>query len=305
MMNHNKATMEQDGFEGRFYISSDYEQTCIIVLNEKGEQSPFAKAMIKWVLDNDCNALYFSYGASKGEGGICDFPIDQVECALAWLHRKGVRKIGIMGIGYGGNLALTAACLLSNITLTIAFSAIDFVTEGFTGKKGSEVPAGKSCYSWRGEEIPWQPFYLKGEEHKQLKLDESRKYRELRSLGIYRSMEQKTELKEGVMLPIEMIQGALYIFAAADDSIWDSAHFAWRIKKRLEEKGSRGIYKVHIYRLGTHLLIPESMFNLTVPLAGQLMTKVFQSGRKHGKECRKNREDVDEKIRLAIRKWKG
>ena len=55
---------------------------------------------------------------------------------MAWLKLHGNEKIGIAGASTTGTLALTAASIFSDISLTIAMTPSDFVWQGFMqGKK--------------------------------------------------------------------------------------------------------------------------------------------------------------------------
>ena len=62
--------------------------------------------------------------------------------AKTWLKSRGSEKIGIAGASTTGTLALTAASIFSDISLTIAMTPSDFVWQGFMqGKKGA-------CKEW-------------------------------------------------------------------------------------------------------------------------------------------------------------
>ena len=56
---------------------------------------------------------------------------DELEKAILWLKRHGVKKIGIAGASTTGTLALTAASFFSDITLTLAMTPSDFIWQGF------------------------------------------------------------------------------------------------------------------------------------------------------------------------------
>ena len=81
---------------------------------------------------------------------------------MAWLKLHGNEKIGIAGASTTGTLALTAASIFSDISLTIAMTPSDFVWQGFMqGKKDGckEWPmVGKSLFSYKGKPLPYMPF---------------------------------------------------------------------------------------------------------------------------------------------------
>lgn len=74
------------------------------------------------------------------------------------------QKIGIAGASTTGTLALTAAAMFPEITLTIAMTPSDFVWQGFMqGKKDGckEWPVeGESLFSYAGKPLPYMPFAI-------------------------------------------------------------------------------------------------------------------------------------------------
>lgn len=85
-----------------------------------------------------------------------------METAISWLKANGNRKIGIAGASTTGTLALTAAAMFPDITLTIAMTPSDFVWQGFLqGKRDGckEWPVeDESLFSYRGKPLPYMPF---------------------------------------------------------------------------------------------------------------------------------------------------
>ena len=59
----------------------------------------------------------------------------------------------------------------------------------------------------------------------------------------------------------------------------------------------------NIYPYGTHFLYPEGMMKIMVPVLGDLISRLFVSGRKHPKECKEVRIDVEKKVRKIVVDW--
>ena len=57
------------------------------------------------------------------------------------------------------------------------------------------------------------------------------------------------------------------------------------------------------YEFGTHFAFPESLLKIMLPAGGDLITRLFRSGREHPAECRAVREDIDARLTEAIREW--
>ena len=66
------------------------------------------------------------------------------------------RQIGIAGASTTGTLALTAAAMFPDVTLTIAMTPSDFVWQGFMQGDGTEYwpVEGESLFSYRGSRCP-------------------------------------------------------------------------------------------------------------------------------------------------------
>lgn len=93
-----------------------------------------AKCGAKWLHKNGVNALCISPG--KKNYSHVNNPLERIETAIRWLKNNGNRKIGIMGMSTAGMDSLVAASFFPDITLTFAFTASDFVWQGFEqGKK--------------------------------------------------------------------------------------------------------------------------------------------------------------------------
>ena len=79
---------------------------------------------------------HFDHVACKKDYGHHNYPLERIEKAITWLKSHGNAKIGIAGASTTGTLALTAASLFDDISLTIAMTPSDFVWQGFMqGKK--------------------------------------------------------------------------------------------------------------------------------------------------------------------------
>ena len=93
-----------------------------------------ARSAVKWLIRLGVNVLTMSPG--KKDYGHHNYPLERIEKAMAWLKLHGNEKIGIAGASTTGTLALTAASIFSDISLTIAMTPSDFVWQGFMqGKK--------------------------------------------------------------------------------------------------------------------------------------------------------------------------
>ena len=115
-------------------------------------------------------------------------------------------------------------------------------------------------------------------------------------------LEKVADIKE--MIKIEKIHGTLLLIGAEDDVLWDTAKYIRRMKQRIKERPHTCRLEFVIYEHGTHFVFPESMLKTMLPVGSGLFVKLaFQTARKHPKECRRARLDIDRRVRNAVAEW--
>ena len=133
-MKHIHFDVESDGFYGAYWACKDGSDCAVIAMIGDDPEDYMARSAVKWLLRLGVNVLTMSPG--KKDYGHHNYPLECIEKAIAWLKLHGNEKIGIAGASTTGTLALTAASLFDNISLTIAMTPSDFVWQGFMqGKK--------------------------------------------------------------------------------------------------------------------------------------------------------------------------
>lgn len=177
----------------------------------------------------------------------------------------------------------------------------------YKGKKDGHIPEWpapeQSTMTWRGTPVPYAPYDLSDEDYYKFTYGSfTIKHRELCSLPLFQHVE-RTPLPEEAMIKVENIRGKIVVFGAEDDTMWFAADYIRRMGKRLKEKGFTYDYEPHIYKWGTHFVFPEGMLKCILPIGYNLMSRLFISGRKHPKECRKTRLDIEKATINAIQNW--
>ena len=159
-MKHIHFDVESDGFYGAYWACKDGSDCAVIAMLGDDPEDYMVRSAVKWLLRLGVNILTMSPG--KKDYGHHNYPLEYIEKAIAWLKLHGNEKIGIAGASTTGTLALTAASLFDDISLTIAMTPSDFVWQGFMqGKKDGckEWPIeGESLFSYKGKPLPYMPF---------------------------------------------------------------------------------------------------------------------------------------------------
>ncbi len=308
-MKHIHFDTETDGFYGAYWQCKNTADCAIIAMLGDDPEDYMARSAVKWILRLGVNVLTMSPG--KKDYGHHNYPLERVETAVSWLKKHGNRKIGIAGASTTGTLALTAASLFSDITLTIAMTPSDFIWQGFMqGKKDGckEWPIeGESLFSFRGKELPYMPFCYKHPQYWQVIAEETKRTGNmLASKKLFDDSEALHPITEDEFIKVENICGKLLVIGAEDDALWDTAKYIHRIKNRLEKNPHACSAETVVYKHGTHFVFPEGMIKIMLPLGGDLFVKTaFKAAKEFPKECKETRTDIDVRMTSAIKKWKS
>jgi len=296
-MRTEKTTIAENGFEGVWYTDGAPKKRCLIVNITFGGGSMFVKSIAKWLIANDCDALGLTISGSRQTGkNQSEIPVEYVESAVKYLQAKGYEKTGIMGLSLGASMSLLAASLIPDLSLVISLSGFDRVFEGVLGM-GTQYPSGHSSFTWRGKEIPFQPFYLSKDEYIAAMKKAKEEHGEAYGRMLWEDSLNK-EVNEDAVIPVENINGSILMLGSVTDTCWDTAGAAKRIAARLKEKGSGAQLKVKTYEHATHFILPDN-----VPMISLMCRIAFKEWKTHNAECKAARVDVRKKIEAQLREW--
>ena len=239
-----------------------------------------------------------------------NYPLERIETAIAWLKAYGNERVGIAGASTTGTLALTAASMFPELTLTIAVTASDFVWQGFAqGKKDGckEWPIpGESLFTYRGKPLPYMPFCYQHPQYWHVFASEGKRTGDMmNSRKIFDDSEAAHPIQEEEFIPIEHIRGKLLMIGAADDTLWDAAKYIRRMEQHLAERPHSCAVEAAVYEHGTHFVFPQSMLTTMLPIGADLFVKrAFRAAKQYPKECRAAREDIERRMVAAICEWR-
>ena len=246
----------------------------------------------------------------KKDYGHHNYPLERIEKAINWLKAHGDQKIGIVGASTTGTLALTAASYFKDITLTIGLTPSEINWQVFMQSKKDgrkEWPIeGESLFSYKGEPLPYMPFCYKHPDYWHVIEKETKRTGDMiNSRKLFDASETAHPITEEEMIKIEKIQKTLLLIGAEDDVLCVTAKYIRRMKQRMKEHPHTCRLENVIYEHGTHFVFPDSMLKTMLPVGSGLFVKLaFQAARKHPKECRRARLDIDWRVRNAVAKWK-
>ena len=301
--------IETDGFYGAYWECEGGSDCALIAMLGDDPEDYMARSAVKWLLKLGINVMTMSPG--KKDYGHHNYPLERIESAIAWLKTHGNRKIGIAGASTTGTLALTAASMFSNITLTVAMTPSDFVWQGFMqGKKDGckEWPIdGESLFSYHDKPLAYMPFCYQHPQYWQVIAEETKQTGSMiASRKLFDDSEKAHPITEDEFIKIENIHGKLLLIGAQDDLLWDAAKYIHRMEKRLAEKPHGCDVEAAVYAHGTHFVFPEGMIKTMLPVGSSLFVKiVFPNSKAYAKECKETRLDIDRRMRKTISEWRN
>ena len=308
-MKHLHFNVEPDGFYGAYWACDGGAGCAVIAMIGDDPEDRLARSAAKWLCGRGVNVLTMS--PAKKDYGHHNYPVERIEAAISWLKANGSPKIGIAGASTTGTLALTAASMFPEITLTIALTPSDFVWQGFLqGKRDScrEWPVdGESLFSYRGKPLPYMPFCYKHPDYWHCIAAESKRTGDMvNSRKLFDDSEAAHPIQPGEFIPVENIRGRLLLIGAEDDVLWDTAKYIRRMEKRLAEKPHECEAEAVVYAHGTHFVFPEGMLKTMLPVGSALFVKLaFQAAKNYPKECRQTRIDIEKRMSRTLTEWKG
>ena len=225
------ASYAQDGLTAEFYRGRQdaVSDQAVIILGGSDGNYKTTQQFAAAFADHGLNTLALPYyGQPHLPKDLAQIPVETVETAAGWLHRRGFTRIGIWGISMGAQLALLAASLIPAIGRVAAVSPLDVCVQGLQVSPRKRL-LDCSAFTWRGQDLPYCP----------LRMNRRRVWRDsLKSLGLnmrscYRSV---ATAAEEARIKIENINGAILLLTAGYDLMWPAHPSAQRMMRRLQRK---------------------------------------------------------------------
>ena len=307
-MKHLHFDVETAGFYGAYWACTSGSDCAVIAMIGDDPEDRLARSAVKWLCGCGVNVLTMS--PAKKDYGHHNYPLERVKTAISWLKANGNRKIGIAGASTTGTLALTAAAMFPDITLTIAMTPSDFVWQGFMqGKKDGckEWPIeGESLFSYKGKPLPYMPFCCKHPDYWHMISEESKRTGNMiASRKLFDDSEAAHPITGEEFIKVENIRGKLFLVGAEDDVLWDTAKYIRRMEKRLSEKPHSCEVEAVVYEHGTHFVFPDGMLKTMLPVGSALFVKLaFSAAKKYPRECKTARIDIDRRMTRVICDWR-
>jgi len=197
-------------------------------------------------------------------------PLEYFGAALTWLAAQAEidsKRIGVLGVSRGAELALLLAAMFPQIRAAVAYapSSVAWAAGGRDKATGEIIPA----WTWRGTPVPFAPLPLRGFMWRSA-VPVVLLRRPVIFRNLFRSALRNREEIARAAIPVENIRGPVLLVSGGDDQVWPAAEMAETIVSRLKQRGFT--YAVE------HLNYPCAGHNLRYP---NLPTTSRQSRNRH------------------------
>lgn len=243
-----KTNVREHGFEGQLFPGDGRRDKVMIVMSGSNGGMGLTRQEAAFYHRHGIPALALALFATKGTQPFLDrVPVEYVERAIAWLKAQGYRRIGIDGMSKGSEMALTAAAMFDDLSCVIARVPSHFVSEGLVGRGKGKAPSGTSCWSWRGEALPYAPYRSRTFNIAQMLLTE----KQMCLLPFNRDKDVTPES----LIPIERIKAPVLLLSSVQDTVWPSGESGAYIENRLTALQFAYPHKHVVYAHMSHAMV--------------------------------------------------
>ena len=288
------SNLQRDGFSGTLYQPDQnrFPGKAVIVVGGGDGMFSLTKGGAAQLARVGMTALALAYWNRPGlRDTFTEIPLEYAAKAAAFLHSKGIRKVGMWGISAGSEYTLLCGSYFPELfSALVAVSPCAAVIQGFQMSNRNHLfprPIPSSPFTYKGKPLP----YVKTEDLSKECMRQSFLRRTVYfKPGYAHNLERTTE--ENV-IPVENCSGPILLLAADQDDMWESARSCREIVKRLKDKNYPHPVEYYHYPYGSHMLLPD--FN---PLKG-----MFRMEREHPREYAQSCQDSLQKTLEFFRKW--
>lgn len=274
------TTVAKEGFEGIHFPIGNRKDKVVIVVSGSNGGMQMTKECAEFYCKSGIPALAVALFKTKGTQKNLDrVPIEYIESAIKWLKSKGYEHIGIDGTSKGSEIALLSASLFPDLSCVIARVPSHFVSEGLVAHGKSKKPSGTSCWSYRGQEIPYAPYNAREFNVPKILLKE----KEMHLITINR---EKTVTEE-TLIPIERIKAPILLLSAVNDTVWPSYESAVYMETYLAKKEFAYPYKHVAFKTMSHAMLTK---------ISPIYKLAFKTERRNKEKCAEERLQLEKEL---------
>lgn len=184
-------------------------------------------------------------------------PLEYFAGVIEWLGAQpeiDARRIGVLGVSRGAELALLLGSRLPQIRAVAAYapSAVAWGSGGRDKATGEAIP----CWTSEEKAIPFAPLPLRGFIARSA-IPVGLLRRPVKFRNLFRSALRNREAVKRAAIPVEQTRGPILLVSGGDDRVWPAARMAEMIVERLRACGfAYGVEHLNYRRAGHSLRYP-------------------------------------------------
>lgn len=247
----------EEGVAGRLFIPPGREpHPIVIVLGGSGGGYDLDKAAV--LARHGFATLSLAYFGLPGlPPWLHRVPLEYFARAMAWLGRQpevDARRMGVLGISRGAELALLLSSTFPEIRAVVAYapSAVAWGSGGRDKATGEIIP----CWTRGGEAIPFAPLPLRGFMARSA-VPVALLRRPVKFRNLFRAALRNREAIARAQIPVERTRGPILLISGGDDHVWPASQMAEMICTRLRARNfSHSVEHLHYPKAGHELRYP-------------------------------------------------
>lgn len=222
-------------------------------------------------------------------------PVEMIANAAHWCKENVADKVGLWGISLGGQLALLAGSLYSDlISCVVAVNPMHFSQQEMRSFKKMEFE-NCSCFTFQGKDLPYYPIGQSGDAfRKQIKADAKKHHEWMYLRDFYKNAVSHMPEDADYIIPSEKIKGSVLLLSAGMDCLLPSELICQKVYQRLTKNQFTYPFEHYNYEIASHYLLPIK----------PMTAKMFRVERKQPAECAQSRADAwKDTLRFLEEKW--
>ena len=246
------SAVRENGLVANFHRPATYgAHPGIIVIGGAGGGLGSTSAVGSLLAEHGYAALALAYfGVDQLPDRLEEIPLEYFRSAIEWMRSQpSVKpsKIGVVGTSKGGEAALLVSATYREIRAVVAYSPSHVVFQGID-EAWSDTSASKSSWMLDGKPVPFVPF----------RIDNDCIERHGFYLGLYLGSLQDRQAVERAAIPVERVNGPIFLASGTDDAIWPSSMMCERVVERLKQRHFAFSVQHFAYDGAGHLLAGPS-----------------------------------------------
>lgn len=293
-----RFTIPQDGFYGSYYRPEEdhFPGKAMVVFGGSAGSFKLTEMCAEKFYEAGMHVVAAAYRDVPGTPHcLHGIPIELIENAVKWCRENAAEKVGVWGISLGGQLAFLTGSLCSDlVSCVVAVNPMHFSMQGMKSFMSLD-PVDRSCFTFRGKDLPYFPFGLdKSGFHKRIKKD-SRAHHEIKYIrSFYEEILPKMSPNDSYMIAVENTKGPILMISAGQDTMLPSELICRTVCKRLSEKQFPYPFVHKNYEEASHYLSPVK----------PLSSPIFKVERRCPDQCDASREAAwQDTLRFLEEMW--